>query len=73
MVYLLVNGRVITKDCSLKGGPSSVTGMNWTTMDMSKLYWNPTPETVRCWDYGKDYTVRITRDMAKFHYKTLAC
>ena len=73
MVYLLVNGRVITKDCSLKGGPSTVTGMNWTTMDMSNLYWNPTPGTVRRWDYGKDYTVRLTRDMSKFHYKTPLC
>jgi hypothetical protein len=73
MVYVLVNGRVITTDCSIKGGPSRVTDMNWTTMDMAKLYWNTTPETVRRWDYGKDYTVRITRDMKKFHYKPLAC
>lgn len=73
MVYIMANKEVLTKDCVLKGGPSRVTKMHWHTTDMSSLYWNPTPDTVRRWDYGRDYTIRITRDMHKFGYKGFLC
>jgi len=72
MVYILANNDVITKDCAFQGGPTSVTRMQWRTKDMSSLYWNPTPDTTRRWDYGRDYTIRITRDMHKFGYRWVA-
>lgn len=75
MVYFLINKKVITRDSLYKGGPQTAIKMDWQTTDMSEIFWDLKPRSstvaIRRWKFGKDYSVRITKDVEKFGYKRL--
>jgi hypothetical protein len=70
MVYFLINNEVTTKDCDNKGGCVGPTKMDWKTHKMESLCWDCNPKgevSLRHWEYGEDYTVRITNNVERFN------
>ncbi len=75
MIYSFINNEVIAMGSLYNGGPRPVAKMDWHTQNMSVIYWDLKPNSpvvaLRRWKYGKDYSVRITKDVERFGYKRL--
>ncbi len=71
MVYFKVNNRIVTRDLDTKGGPRGVHSTSWYfDLTSESIYWTYTVGytifEVRKWIYGKDFTVKITKDVQRF-------
>jgi hypothetical protein len=71
MIYYKVNNQIITKDMDRKGGPPGVQRTSWYfDMEANCIYWTYKIGSmifeVRKWIYGKDFTVKITKDVHRF-------
>ena len=71
MVYFQVNNKIITKDMDTKGGSPGVHRTYWYFDIPSEcIYWTYRIGSaifeVRKWIYGKDFTVKITKDVQRF-------
>ena len=69
MVYFLINGKILTKDCMVKGGPAIPRFVEWQFYD-DRIVWysnlkSPTPEE-HVWYLGKDYELQTTDDVDRF-------
>lgn len=69
MVYFLINGKIITKDCMVKGGPVVPRYVEWKFYD-DRIVWysnlqSPTPEE-HIWYLGKDYELEVTENVDRF-------
>jgi len=64
MVYYLINGNVLTRDCSVKGGPTRPVFVAWKLYDRY-IEWCCNEE-VHIWELGKDYNIRLAKDINRF-------
>lgn len=71
MIYYKINNNIITKDMDRKGGPPGVQRTSWYfDTDAKCIYWTYKIGSmifeVRKWVYGRDFTIRITKDIHRF-------
>lgn len=70
MIYFKINSRIITKDMDRKGGPCGIHRTSWFfDLRAECIYWTyqvGRTFEVRKWTYGKDFTVKITKDVHRF-------
>ena len=71
MIYFRFGHNIVTKDMDTKGGPTGIHRTSWyLDLDSECIYWtykvSRSVFEVRKWTYGKDFTVKITRDVDRF-------
>ena len=70
MVYFYVNRRIMSRDCYTKGGPNGPTIMDWTfdiiNGDIHWFYNYGFELKQSIWEYGRDFSIRITKNIDKF-------
>lgn len=71
MIYYKINNKILTKDMDRKGGPGGVQRTSWYfDTDAKSIYWTYKVGSmifeVRKWIYGRDFTIKITKDVHRF-------
>ena len=71
MIYYKINNKILTKDMDRKGGPDGVQRTSWYfDTDAKSIYWTYKVGSmifeVRKWIYGRDFTIKITKDVHRF-------
>lgn len=69
MIYFLINNKILSKDCAVKGGPNGPTYVEWQFFDDRIVWYSDliaSKPKEHIWYLGIDYNLKIADNIDKF-------